>query len=157
MNFRKVPVAVMAGALLSCAGWNVGSAQPAKPLPGDVPATVGRVYSIHTAAVGGCPSLDWHIVVGELNKLSGMIGTDDMKVVFSVTGQYNPADKTFKLSGKEIGGSRNGAVNGQVQTDGRMAASLGGLPVGSACQGKTVYVQWQTAYDPYGAAGGGGG
>ena len=142
MVFMKLPVAVMAGALLSCAGIGLASAQA----PGDTAPSVGRVYTLHTAAVGGgCPSLDWHIVVGPNDTLSGMIGADDMKVVFSVTGKYDPVLKTASMSGKEISGPNPGApgaLNAQVQSDGRLAASLGGLPVGAACQGKTVYVRW---------------
>jgi hypothetical protein len=150
MIFNKVPAAVMAGALLSCTGWSVASAQVANGQP-----YTGRVYSLHTKSVGGCPALDWHIVVGENQTLSGMIGTDDMKTVFRTTGTFDPVAKTFHLQGKQIGGSRTGAVNGQIQGDGVMAASLGGLPVGSACQGKTVYVRWNSPVDAYTSGGNG--
>jgi len=84
-----------------------------------------------------------------------MVGTDDMKVVFRLTGTRNPTNKTFQMAGHEVGGAnRPGALNGQVQSDGRIAISLGGLPVGSACQGKTVYLKWVSPYDAY--AGGSG-
>jgi hypothetical protein len=139
MILGKLSAGVMTGALLSCVGWGVASAQA----PGNTPAVPGRVYTLHTAAVGGCPSLDWHIVVGANNTLSGMIGADDMKTVFRVSGTYDPNLKTFRLDGQEVGGTRTGAVNGAFQPETfNMAASLGGLPVGSACQGKTVYVKW---------------
>jgi hypothetical protein len=141
MALRKLSTAVVvAGALVSCAGWNVASAQQA---PGNTPATVGRVYTLHTKAVGPCPALDWHIVVGEKNTLSGMIGTDDMKTMFRVTGTFDPALRTFQLTGQEVGGTRTGAINGAFQPQTyQMAASLGGLPVGAACQGTTVYIPW---------------
>ena len=146
MSFRKLSTAVMAGALLACAGWTVASAQ----FPGDSAIYVGRVYSLHTAPVGGCPGLDWHIVVGEDSKLSGMIATDNMQHVFNVSGQFQ-SNRTFQLAGHEVGTNIPGALNGQVQSDGRLAVSLGGLPVGAACQGKTIYMNWVTPK----AAGGG--
>jgi hypothetical protein len=142
MISRKIPAVAIAGALLSCVGWNIASAQTS---PGNTPAYPGRVYTLHTPAVDDCPSLDWHIVVGEKNTLSGLIGTNDMKDVFRVQGTYDPALRTFRLDGQEIGGAhRPGAVNGAFEpTTFRMAASLGGLPMGAKCQGKTVYIKWQ--------------
>jgi hypothetical protein len=148
MFIRKVNAAAMTALLLSCVGLNVAPAQ----VTGQ--AFPGRVYSMDTPAVGDCPSLDWHIVVGKNNTLTGMIGANDMQTVFRVTGSYN-AEKAFHLTGTEVGGTRTAAINGQIQNDGQMAASLGGLPVGSACQGKTVYVRWNNPVDNFTAGGGG--
>jgi len=131
----------MAGALLSCLGWSIASAQAV----GDAAAFPGRIYNLHTPAGGGCPSFDWHVIVGDNNSLSGLIGLDEMKVVFNVVGNYSSAAKSFQLTGTEIGGSRIANIKGQVQTNGRMAASLSGLPVDAACQAKNVSVQWVTA------------
>jgi hypothetical protein len=148
MLFTKIPATMVATVLISCMDVTIAPAQ----VTGQ--AFAARVYSMHTNAVGGCPSLDWHIVVGENNTLSGMIGANEMKTVFRVTGSYD-ANKAFHLSGHEVGGSRTGAVNGQIQGDGQMAATLGGLPVGAACQGKTVYVRWNNPVDNFTAGGGG--
>jgi hypothetical protein len=142
MTFRKSRAAVVAGTLVSCVGWNVAPAQ----VTGQ--AFVGRVYDFNTKAVGGCPALDWHVVVGANNKLSGMIGLEDMKAMFAVTGTYD-ASRKFHLEGKEVGGTRTAALNGVVRENGVMVATLGGLPVGSACQGKTVYVRWNSPVDAF--------
>jgi len=153
MIFGKMPAAVIAGALLSCMGLNLASAE----LPGDTRSYPGRVYTLHTKAVANCPSLDWHIVVGENSTLSGMIATDNMAAVFKVSGKFNPLDRSFRLDGTEVSGPHPGtpgAVNGQVQSDGRLAATLGGLPMGAACQGKTVYLRWLSPAPGEGGEGG---
>jgi len=154
MTPKNMRAAVIAGALLSVVGCNVASAQVTGP------ATVGRVYTLHTDRVGACPSLDWHIVVGPNYTLSGMIGADDMNVLFNVKGTYNPAGGTFQLTGKEAGGTRTGAINGVIRRSQRvLVATLGGLPIDSPCQGKVVYVKSVPPYNAYNSAGlaGGGG
>jgi len=138
MFAKKLLPTVAVGILLLCAGGNTSSAQS----PGDTPASPGRVYLLHTPAGGGCPELDWHVVVGEQNTLSGLIGLDDNRVVFNVTGTFNSQDKTFQLFGPEIGGTRTAMVTGTVQANGRLTSKLNGLPVGPECQAKTVSVQW---------------
>ena len=77
-----------------------------------------------------------------------MIGVDNLKAIFAVTGKYDAAKK-FLLDGNEVGGTRTGAINGEVREDGVMVATLGGLPVGSACQGKSVYVRWNSPVDNF--------
>jgi hypothetical protein len=83
--------------------------------------------------------MDWHLVVMNDGSIHGIVGLNDMKTLFDVAGTY--AGATFHLDGHEVGGTRSGAVNGQLQSEGRIALTLGGLPVGSACQGKTVYIK----------------
>jgi hypothetical protein len=70
--------------------------------------------------------------------MTGMVGVDDMKTMFRLNGTYSGAN--FQMTGQEVGGTRTGAVNGQLQNQ-KIAMTLGGLPVGSRCQGKTVYIQ----------------
>src|SRR5690242_17148188 len=111
MSVRKFPAAVLTGVLLSFAGLNVASAQPANAW-----AQAGTTYTQHSSANGACPALDWHIVVGQNGALSGMVGADDMKTVFRVSGQI--AGANFTMNGTEVGGTRTGAVNGQIQSDG---------------------------------------
>jgi len=31
----------------------------------------GRLYTFHSRAQAGCPALDWHVIVGANNSLSG--------------------------------------------------------------------------------------
>jgi hypothetical protein len=81
--------------------------------------------------------MDWHLVVQKDGLMSGMVGIDDMKTMFRLTGTYSGAN--FHLDGKEVGGTRTGALNGQLQEH-KIAMTLGGLPVNSRCQGKTVYI-----------------
>jgi hypothetical protein len=132
---RAAITAVMAAALLSCVGPNVARAQATgQPY-------VGRVYTLHIRAFQGCPSLDWHLVVGENHTLSGMIAVDNMKTMYRVAGSYEPG-KSFRLDGHQVDGNGTGAINGKIEPTGIMSATLGGLPVGSACQGRTVYVPW---------------
>jgi hypothetical protein len=123
-------------------GLNVASAQ----VTGQ--AFVGKVYAFHTKVVVGCPALDWHVVIGENNTLFGVTGLEDMKTMFAVTGTFD-ASRKFHLDGKEIGGPRTAALNGVVRENGVMVATLGGLPVGSACQGKSVYVRWNSPVDAF--------
>jgi hypothetical protein len=148
MISRKTQAAAVAAALLSCMGWHNASAQVAGK------AYVGRIYALHTAAVGACPALDWNIVVGPNHTLSGVVGANDMEVLFRVTGTY-AADGSFHLEGTEVGGTRTGAVDGQIQRRTQsMMATLGGMGVDSPCQGKTVYVRPIPPYNPYQAAAG---
>jgi hypothetical protein len=127
--------AVTAAALLSCVGLNAARAQATGQ------TYVGRVYTLHIKSFQGCPSLDWHIVVGENHTLSGMIAVDNMKTMYRVVGSYEPG-KSFRLDGHQVDGNGTGAINGKIEPTGIMTATLGGLPVGSACQGRTVYVPW---------------
>jgi len=151
MNFGKLPAAVIAGALLTCVSGNIASAQaPEQPW-----VKSGTTYDNHSEAAGDCPALDWHIVRGAGGSLTGLVSTDDMKTVFRVTGRIVEAN--LHLEGTEITGPHPGtagAVNGQLQSEGRIAMTLGGLPVGSRCQDKTVYLVWHLPA-PVGAAGGG--
>jgi hypothetical protein len=149
MNFRKLSAAVVTGAVLSVVGWNVAPAQaPATPW-----VQTGTTYTLHSNSDGGCPAMDWHIVRGANGTLSGMVGADEMKTVFRIVGQIDKDGVKFHMDGSEVGGPRTGALNGQLQSDGRIAMTIGGLPVGSACQGKTVYIQFRTPYNYTGGTG----
>jgi hypothetical protein len=149
MTLRKLSIAVAGGALLSCAGLNIASAQaPATPW-----VTEGTTYTLHSKAVGGCPAMDWHIVRGPNRTLSGMIATDGMKRVFKVEGEIDKNGANFTMTGQEVGGTGTGALNGQLQSDGRLAMTIGALPVGAPCQGKTVYIQFHPAYNYSGGNG----
>jgi hypothetical protein len=151
MNLGKLTAAVMAGALLTCVSGNIASAQaPEQPW-----VKAGTTYDNHSEAAGECPALDWHIVRGAGGALTGIVSTDDQRAVFRVTGRIVEAN--LHLQGTEIAGPHPGlavAVNGQLQSEGRIALTLGGLPVGAKCQDKTVYMVWHLPA-PVGSGGGG--
>ena len=149
MDLRKFPAAVLTGAVISVVGWNVAPAQaPATPW-----VQTGTTYTLHSNSVGGCPAMDWHIVRGANGTLTGLVAIDDMKTVFRVAGQIGQNGVKFHMDGTEVGGTRTGALNGELQSDGRLAMTIGGLPVGSACQGKTVYIQFHPQYNYSGGNG----
>jgi hypothetical protein len=151
----KSGIAIVAGALLSTAALNIAIAAP-------TPAYLeeGTVYSAHSPARDGCPSLDWHVWVGPKDTLSGMISTEGMTPkAFSVTGGIG-VDRTFHLDGKEIGGTgRTSTIDGQVRDDGVLVATIGNVSGPSPCANKTVYIRWfrrgNDVYDSSKAAGGG--
>src|ERR1700739_3959717 len=108
---------IATGVLAIAATYGVAAAQP---------VAAGRVYAFHSKAAGGCPVLDWHVVVGANNALTGMISWDGMKSMAKVTGAIGP-DRTFKMSATEVGGAgRTAAVDGQVRADGWLLANVKG-------------------------------
>ena len=134
---RKISfAATMVGIALSCVNWGALNAQTAA----DSAGPVGRVYVAHNRPSGGCPSMDWHVVLGENNTISGTVGADDMKALFRVTGNYSAAKLTFRMYGNEVGGTRTAAVNGTILPDG-LKATIEGLPVKAPCQGKLVNIR----------------
>ena len=137
MSISNTSMAIMVGALVSCAGLDIASAQLN---PGNMQPVPGRVYAFHTNATGACPSADWHLVVGPNNTLSGIVSTHDNQNVWRVTGTFGNGQG--HLQGVNVATGKPGATNGKVQTDGRLALTLGGFVEGSACQGQVVTVPW---------------
>ena len=135
MTSARILAAIVASTLACSAAVAMAQESP------DTPAK-GRLYSFHSRPSGGCPSLDWHVVLGSDNSLSGLIATHDMSKVFRVSGTLGP-DRTFHLNGKEVGGAgRTGTVDGQVRHDGWMLAQIGDLTGPSPCADHTVITQW---------------
>jgi len=129
MNLAKL---IAASALAITAVCGVASAQQGTPPD-------GRVYTFHSRAQGGCPALDWHVVAGANNTLSGMIAWDDMKAMAHATGTLNMAAKTFQMTAHEVGGqNRSATVDGSVRQDGYLVANIKGQNVN--CTG--VVVPW---------------
>jgi hypothetical protein len=109
-----------------CAAANVASAQ-----------TPGTVYVLHSAPAGSCPSLDWHVVMGTNDTLTGMLGWNDMKSMARLDGTIT-SDKTFKMDAKEVGGAgKTAIVEGKV-IPGWFLASIKGP--GIDCEGIKVGV-----------------
>jgi len=99
----------------------------------------GRIYAFHSKAQASCPELDWHLVVGANNTLTGMISWDNMKSIARASGSANPANRTFTMNAVREGGSGHGAtINGTVRQDGWLVANIKGQNVN--CQG--IVVQW---------------
>jgi hypothetical protein len=107
-----------AGALAMAATCAVAAAQP---LP------EGRIYAFHSSAQGGCPALDWHVVVGANNTLDGMISWDAMKSMAHASGSVNAQARTFSMRAKEVGGQgRTATVDGTLRGDGYLLANIKG-------------------------------
>lgn len=122
----KLIAALAAGALIAGATSYVASAQ-----------SPGAVYVFHSAPAGTCPSLDWHVVVGANNALSGMIAWDDMKSMARATGSIG-SNKTFHMDAKEVGGTKTATIDGQVGSDGWLTANIMGQ--GIDCKGIKVAI-----------------
>ncbi len=132
MRNMNLPKLIAAGALAITAVCGVASAQQGTPPD-------GRVYTFHSRAQGGCPALDWHVVAGANNTLSGMIAWDDMKAMAHATGTLNMAAKTFQMTAHEVGGQNwSATVDGSVRQDGYLVANIKGQNVN--CTG--VVVPW---------------
>jgi hypothetical protein len=134
------PKMIVASALAIATTCGAAMAQSAVP--------PGRVFAFHSQAAGACPGLDWHLVVGPNNSLSGMLAWDDMKAMAHVTGSVTPA-RTFTMTAKEVGGQgRTANITGQVRTDGWLVASIKGPKI----ECNNITVSW---YTPAQAGGGG--
>jgi hypothetical protein len=102
----------------------------------------GRLYAFHSGAGGGCPGLDWHIVVEAGNTLTGMLAWNNMQSMAKVTGSINPSTGKFQMTANEVGGQgRTATITGDVDRDsGWMTASVQGQ--GVQCQ--SIKVPWFT-------------
>ena len=126
------------GALVLTASIGVASAQSSALPP-------GRVYMFHSSAQGGCPSLDWHVVVGENNTLDGMIAWDNLNAMARASGTINPTARTFAMQAREVGGQgRSVTIDGTVRQDGWLVANIHGQNV--SCTG--IDVPWGTPPPP---------
>jgi hypothetical protein len=115
-------------------------AQPPPPLfnEHELPKE-GKIYVFHSKPAGQCPALDWHVVVGEDNKRSGMVAWNNMKSMAKVTGQI-AQDWTFTMNGRRATGRQEGAVliTGKLRADGWLSANIEGPNI--KCQG--IAVPW---------------
>ena len=82
MTLSKV---VAAGAVALMVTSGVALAQGAPP--------PGRIYTFNSAAQGGCPALDWHVVTGANGALSGMIAWNNMQSMAKATGPVLPSSR----------------------------------------------------------------
>ena len=130
---------LVVGALALTAASNFASAQD---------SLMGRVYSFHSSAQGGCPALDWHVVAQSNGTLAGMISWNNMQSMARAAGTYNAQAKTFQMTAKEEGGQgRTATISGTIRQDGWLVANISGPNV--TCNG--INVPW---YTPTGRPGG---
>ncbi len=85
----------------------------------------GRVYVFHSTAQGGCPALDWHVVVGPNGTLSGMIAWNNMQSMAKATGTAR--NGKVQMTAKEVGGrQRTATVDGTIRQDGYFIVNITG-------------------------------
>ncbi len=122
------------GTLLAGAAWNGASAQVVMP--------EGRIYAFHSPAQSGCPAVDWHLVAGANNTISGMASWNNMKTVATLSGSVNPTTRKFELVGKEVAPpNKSTTLTGTVRADGWLVIDIGPI-AGSTCSNKEIKVQW---------------
>ena len=123
-------------ALLAATGVASAQGTPSYNLP------PGRLYAFHSGAGGGCPGLDWHIVVEPNNDLAGVIAWNNMQSLARVTGNVDRQTGAFTLTAREQGGQgRTATATGKVDPGtGWMTASVQGE--GVKCQ--SIKVPWYT-------------
>jgi hypothetical protein len=109
-----------------------------------------RVFVYHSDASGGCPALDWHIVVGANNSLHGMIAWNNMANIANVAGSVTP-NRTFTIHAVAVAGGQGQAaiVTGRVRADGWIVANINGPKID--CQG--ISVPWFVKPPPATGAG----
>lgn len=116
-------------------------------MSGVASAEEGRIYVFHSKATGACPSLDWHVMLGADNSLSGMIAWDDMKAMARATGTANMHNKTFQMTAREVGGKgRTATITGTVGGNGWLTANIKGPKID--CQ--NINVPWFSPPPPTG-------
>jgi hypothetical protein len=87
----------------------------------------GQVYVLHSRAAGGCPALDWHILVEANGILAGMISWNGMKTMARATGSVNKQHHTFTMIATEMGGeARRARIDGRLRDDGWIVANIEG-------------------------------
>ena len=100
-----------------------------------------RVYVLHSGAAGGCPSLDWHIVVEANGVLSGMIAWDHMKAMARATGTLDRQKRTFTMVATEVGSpDRKAEIKGIVRDNGWLAVNISGPKITCKAVVVPIYV-----------------
>lgn len=139
---RKDGVELMLRPLVAVAlALSVMRAMAQETVPGD------RVYYLHSGTQESCPPLNWHIVASPDGVLSGVVVSDDKKLVVTLAGVINPQvnverdakqsstaeNRTFEMMASEVGGgNRIAEVKGIIEPNGWLSATVNGY--GVACQ-----------------------
>lgn len=143
MLTSKICAVLGAGAALSIAAGSLAVAQLKAP-------EAGTVYSAHSASVGGCPDMVWHVEVGSHSTLTGTVAYDGLRKVWRLSGAFQP-DGKFHLNGTEMGGDhRKGVVDGRLNPDGSLIMTLHSTAGSTPCDNKTISLPWfRGGNDPY--------
>ena len=114
ISSRFAATTVLAIATAACTPTNPPPATPAPAaMAQQQPLPPGRVYSFHSGATASCPALDWHVVLGDDNSLTGMISWDGMRSMAHASGMLQ--GNAFQMTAKEVGGrNRTATVDGTV-------------------------------------------
>jgi hypothetical protein len=113
------------------------------------PSARAQLYAFHTRPASGCPGLDWHLTVEPDNTITGFVGWDRMQHMARLEGTI-ARDRTFKMSGQEVGGTGKTAT-----VDGRAGGTYLSIAIsgtGTPCDDVVLNVPRVT-----GGLGGGGG
>ena len=111
-----------------------------------------KLYVLHSPPSGGCPALDWHVMVASDGAISGIVGWKDMEHVARVSGTVDRQNQTLKMTATEIGGeSRTAEITGGIEGNGYLNVNIRGPNVD--CTG-VVVPYW---IPPKGMIGGGSG
>jgi hypothetical protein len=89
---------LVAGLLALTAATDVATEQ--KP-PFKLPA--GRLYVFHSTPRSGCPGVDWYIVAGAGDTLTGFIAWNNMQSVACATGTLSRRAGTFEMPDNPFG------------------------------------------------------
>lgn len=94
------------------------------------------LYDTRTGPSGGCPGMDWHVVVHPDHTLNGVVSWDDFKHMAHVSGT---ADKNgaFKVDAVGMSGGKAPIVTGTVEAK-QLKASIAGT--GTACDNQTMNI-----------------
>jgi hypothetical protein len=121
---RLIAAAALAITLAGCATSAPQQPAPQQPVQQQLPPT--RVYALHSASQGGCPGLDWHIVLGADGGLNGMISWNNMQSAAHASGSVNAQAGTFLMTATELPTSAGG-MGRTVTIDGTISPQNGGL------------------------------
>jgi len=75
------------------------------------------LFAFHTKPViGGCPGLDWHVVLTPDNKIDGFVAWDHKRHMATLDGELNK-DQTFEIAAQEFGSTGKAMVTGKIAGD----------------------------------------
>ncbi len=124
-------------AAIAIAGVCPGNTTQAQVKTSEIPE--GRLYAVHTRAMGGCPALDWHVVARPGGVLEGFVGWNDMKSIAKVSGTAMGGGELipFHMNAVELGGqARTASIYGSITPDGWLKVNIIGPDV--SCQNVRV-------------------
>ena len=102
--------------------------------------TEDEIFTFRANASGGCPMLDWYLVVTPDNSVTGMIGWQGMQLLVRVTGTVDLEKKTFTLTGIEQGGGgRTATIEGEILSRNHLLAHIKAPEANIDCPNVSVW------------------